>query len=128
MSITKFTVYTIKSHLKKLFIHYYIETFLSRDNFFWYSFSLSLFSSDILWYLFFPYSLFLFFSSSDLPLACSLNFSWSFHNNFLLYLVSRLCFFDNKSIQRSCSQWNFTHSFLYIIKKICRAPLLSAKL
>ena len=57
--ITKFTAYTIKS-----------------------KFSLCFFSSDILLYLFFPYSLFLFFSSSDkflyLSLACPLNLSVSF--------------------------------------------------
>ena len=30
----KITAYTIKSQLKNYFIHYFIETFLSRDNFF----------------------------------------------------------------------------------------------
>ena len=80
-------------------------TFLPCDNFF--------FSSDILWYLFFPYPLFLFFSSTDkfvyLFLACSPKVFWSFHNNLLLYLVSRLCFFDNNLNQHS-------RSFLYITK------------
>ena len=38
-------------------------------------------------------------------------FLYNFYNNLLLYLISRLCFFDNKSNQRS-----FTHPFLYIIK------------
>ena len=43
----------------------------------------------------------------DAPFS-ALIFLYHFHNNLLLFLVSRLCFSDNKS----------NHSFLYIIKKI----------
>ena len=105
MCITKFTAYSIKSQLKNYFIYYYIATFLPHDNFFDILLVFVFFSSDILWYLFFLYSI-LFFSSSDkflyLSLACPLNLFLLFHNNSLLYFVSRLCFFDNKLIQRSC--------------------------
>ena len=44
-----------------------------------------------------------------------------FHNNPLLYLVSRLSFFDNMLNKHS-------NSFLYITKKIYKKPLLSTKL
>ena len=50
------------------FLFIVLRLFLSHDkfvdNFFWYAFSLCFFCSDILRYLFFAYSLFLFFSSS----------------------------------------------------------------
>ena len=58
-----------------------LDFFASRY-FFWYCFNFHFFSSDILSYLFFPYSLFLFLSSSGrflyLSLACSFNLSLSF--------------------------------------------------
>ena len=115
MCITKFTAYSIKSQLKNYFIYYYIATFLV----------FVFFSSDILWYLFFRYSHFLFFSSSDkflyLSLACTLNFFYHFHNNLLRCLVLRLSFFDNKLNQH-------IHSFLYVIKKFYKTPLLLTKL
>ena len=50
------------------FLFIVLRLFLSHDkfvdNFFWYAFSLCFFCSDISRYLFFAYSLFLFFSSS----------------------------------------------------------------
>ena len=116
--------------MKKLFfIHYYIETFLPCDSFFWYSFSICFFSSDILRYLFFPYSLLLFLSSSDkfiyiyiyIYIYILLTFLISLyhiHNNLLLYLVSRFCFFDNKLNQL----------FFKYNKKIYKTPILSIKL
>ena len=113
----KITAYTIKSQLKNYFIHYYIETFLLRSNFFD---ILLVFVSFLqtLQYLFFPYSLLLFFSSSDkflyLSLACSLNLFYHFHNNLLLYLILCLGFFYNKLNQHS-------HPFLYN-KKIIKHP------
>ena len=52
----------------KFFLFIVLRLVLSHDkfvdNFFWYAFSLCFFCSDILRYLFFAYSLFLFFSSS----------------------------------------------------------------
>ena len=45
----------------------------------------------------------------DAPFSV-LIFLYHFHNNILLFLVSRLCFSDNKS----------NHSFLYIVKKITK--------
>ena len=35
---------------------------------------------------------------------------YHFYNNGLLYLVSHLCFFDNKFLHRSCTQQPFIHS------------------
>ena len=109
---------------KNYFIHYYIETFLPRDNFFD---ILLVFVSFLQTYynIYSSHILFLFFSSLDkilyLSLACSLNLLYHFHNNLLLYLVSRLGFFDNRLNKHS-------HSFLYIIKKNYKTPLLPAKL
>ena len=104
---------------KNYFIHYYIETFLPRDNFFD---ILLVFVSFLQTYydIYSSHILFLFFSSLDkilyLSLACSLNLFYHFHNNLLLYLVSCLGFFDNKLNQHF--QWNCIHSFLYVIKKL----------
>ena len=103
MCITKLQHTLLNHNLKKLFyLSLYLDFFASRW-FFWYSFSFCSFSSDILWYLFFAHSLFLFLSSSDkflyLSLACSFNLSLSLslsYNNLSLYLVSRFCFSDNK--------------------------------
>ena len=100
------------SQLKNYFIHYYIETFFCLAITFLILFSLFFFSSDILLYLLFPYSIFLFVSSSDnfciYLLVALLIFFYHFHNNLLLCLVSLLGFFDNRLNQHS-------HSFLYII-------------
>ena len=64
------------------------------------SFSFCFFSFDILWYLFLPYFLFMFLSSSDnslyLFLAWSFNFFYHFYNTLWLNLVSHLYSFDNK--------------------------------
>ena len=90
------------------------------------SFSLCFFSSDILQYLFFPYSLFFIFfllqiSSCIYLFRASLISLYHFHKNILLYLVSCLCFFDIKLNQHS-------HSFLCIIKRKYKTPFLSIKL
>ena len=104
---------------KNYFIHYYIETFLPRDNFFD---ILLVFVSFLQTYydIYSSHILFLFFSSLDkilyLSLACSLNLFYHFHNNLLLYLVSRLGFFDNKL--------KSAHSlvFIYDKKKFIKHP------
>ena len=104
MCITKITSYTTKSQLKNYFIHYYIETLLPRDIFLMF-FSFCFFSSDILWYLF--HILFFYFFLHQISFLiylwlALLIFLYHFHNNLFLYLVSYLCFFDNKSNQWSC--------------------------
>ena len=78
----------------------------------------------MLLYLFFPYSLFIFFSSSDNSLY--LFFALSvliilcyFHDDPLPCLKSLLCFFDNKL---------FHSFFIYDEKKLYKAPFLSLKL
>ena len=72
------------------------------------------------------FSLFIFFllqiSFCIYLLLAALIFLYHFHSNLLLYLVSRLCFFD-KLNQRNC-----IHSFLYMIKKTYETPILSTKL
>ena len=91
-----------------------------------YYFILFFFSSDILRYLLFPYSFFFFnffllqicFCIYLLPVF--LISLYHFHNNPLLYLVSRLSFFDNRLNKHS-------NSFLYIIKKMYKISLLSTK-
>ena len=52
------------------------------------------------------------------PLLALLIFLYYFYNNLLLYLVSHLCFFDNK----------FSHSFFIYSKKNYKTPFLSIKL
>ena len=114
--------YTIKSQLKNYFIHYYIETFLPRDNFFAIllvlGFFLQTYCSICFFHILFFYFFLLQINFCIYLLLALLIFLYHFHNNLLLYLVSRLCFFDNKLIQRSCSQRNFTHSFFIYNKNI----------
>ena len=108
---------------RKWFIMFRLFWFLMFFCFFWCAFNFCFFSSDILWYLFFAYSLFLILSSSDnfLYLSLALSFTYSlflmlspsdkflylsllrflsfncyFYNNPLLYLIFFLCFFDDK--------------------------------
>ena len=67
---------------------------------FWYSLNFHLFSSYISWYLFLPYSLFMFFSSIADSLYFFLAYSRSLfcyvHSILLLDLILFLYFFDNK--------------------------------
>ena len=80
-SVFSLIFYTKQRTKDYLFFKAFLTFFASRY-FFWYFFTLCFFSSNMLWYLFFPYSLFLFFSSSDkllyLSLASSLNLSLLF--------------------------------------------------
>ena len=93
-------------------------------------FSSCFFSLDILWYFFFPYSLFLFIFSSDkflyLSLLAVLIFFYYFHINLLLYLVSHLCFFDSNFLQWNCIQRSSTLSFFIQNKKITKHPFYRA--
>ena len=90
-------------------------------------FNFCFFSSNILRYLFFPYSIFLFLSSSDrflyVSLACSFSLFYYFYNNLLLYLIIFLCFLDNKLHMYFQGIRPF-----YIIKKNYNTPFLSIKL
>ena len=99
-------------------MHYYIETFLPRDNFF-----------DILLVFFFLQTNYGMYSSHNLSfcffllqisfciylLLAVLIFFYHFHNNILLYLVSLLGFFDNRLNQHS-------RVFLCIIKNVIKYP------
>ena len=88
-----------KSQLKNYFIHYYIETFYPRDNFFD-ILQVFVFFTQANYGICFFHILFLFFifqiSFYIYLLLALLIFLYYDHNNLLLYLVSRLCFFDNK--------------------------------
>ena len=104
----------LKLQLKNYFIYYYIETFLSCNNFF----------DILLVFVFFlqtyydTYSSRIFFFSFFLLeisfciyfLPAFLASLYYFYSNLLLYLVLCFGFFDNKLNQQS-------HSFLYITKK-----------
>ena len=124
--------YTIKSQLKNYFIHYYIETFLPRDNFFAIllvlGFFLQTYCSICFFHILFFYFFLLQINFCIYLLLALLIFLYHFHYNLLLYLVSHICFFDNKLNQRNCIQRSCTHSFLYIIKKSLKATLLLTKL
>ena len=120
MCITKNQSIHIKSQLKIYFICYYIETFLPHDNFFdillIFVFFLQTYrdicSSHILSFYFF----FLQISFCIYLLLAFIMSLYHFYNNLLLYLVSRLGFFDNKLNQR-------IHSFfIYTIKKNIKHP------
>ena len=113
------TAYTIRSQLKNHFVYYFIETFLPLDNFFdilliFFSFFqtyYNIYSSNILFFYFFLLQI----SFCIYLLLAPLISLYHFHNNFLLYSVSRLCFFDNNLNQH-------TYSLLYIIKKFIKHP------
>ena len=114
MCITKFTAYTIKSQLKNYFIHYYIETFLPRDNFFDILLVFVSFLQTYCGICFFHILSFYFFllqiSFCIYLLLALLILLYHFHKNLLLYLVLSPDFFDNKLNQH-------VQSVLYIIKK-----------
>ena len=115
--MTKFTAYAIKLQLKKLFIHYYIETLLPRENIFdillvFVFFLLLTYCGICFFHILFLHFFLLQISFCIYLLFALIIFLYHFHNNLLLYLISRLCFFDNKLIQR-----NSPHYFLYIVKQ-----------
>ena len=111
-AITHFYMLICQLQLKNYFIHCYVETFLSCNNFDILLVSVSFFqtyydtySSCILSYFFL------------LQISCCIYLSpvllislYYFHSDLSLYLVLRFSFFDNK-----LNQWS--HSFLYITKK-----------
>ena len=125
MCILKLLHTLLKSRLKIYFMHYYIETFLSRDNFFD---TLLVFVSFLQTYCnicshnILSVHFFLLQISFCIYLLLALLISlYHFHNNLLLYLVLCLGFFDTKLNQHS-------RSFLYIIKIFYKTPFLSTKL
>ena len=96
MCITKITACTIKPQLKNYFIHYYIETFLRHNNFFD---ILLVFVSflrtycEICFFHILSFYFYLLQISFCIYLLLALLISlYQFHNNLLLYLVSRLGF------------------------------------
>ena len=117
--ITKITAYTIISHLKNCFINYYIETFypcnILFDILLVFVFFLQTYCGICFFHILSFYGFLLQIIFYIYLLLTSLIFLYHFHNNLLLYLVSRTCFFDNKLIHRNC-----IHSFLYIIKNFIK--------
>ena len=102
MCITKsqHTLLKLQLFLKKYFICYYIETFLPRHNFFD---ILLAFVSFLQAYYDICFSHILCFCFSILQISVYIYFLldhltslYHFDNNLLLYLVSLLCFSDNK--------------------------------
>ena len=98
--------------------------FFASQYFLWYSFNFCIFSSDI-WYLFFPYSVFLLYVLQIIfniyLLLAFLIFHYYFYNIVFLYLVLHFCFFDSR----------LYYSFLYATKKkifLYKIPFLSIKL
>ena len=99
---------------KNYFIHYYIETFFVLQYFFD---ILLVFASFLQTYYDIHCSHIFFFSFFILQISCYIYLLpaplislYYFYSNLLLYLVSNLCFFNNRLNQGS-------HPFLYITKK-----------
>ena len=116
----------LQLQLKDNFFHYYIETFLSRNNFLdillvfvsFLQICCGIYSSYILFFIFFLLQM-SFYINFLLSLLISLHYCYS---NLLLYLVTNLCFFDGKLNQ-------YSHLFLNITKKKnYKTLLLSTKL
>ena len=122
MCITKFTTYAIKSQLKNYLFIVILRLFSLAIIFLIFFYSLFFFLQTYCDICFFHILFFYFFllqiSFCNYLLLALLIFLYHFHNNLFLYLVSRLCFFDNKLISRiAFNGVSLTH-FLYIIKKI----------
>ena len=124
MCITKsqHTLLKLQLFLKKYFICYYIETFLPRHNFFD---ILLAFVSFLQAYYDICFSHILCFCFSILQISVYIYFLldhltslYHFDNNLLLYLVSLLCFSDNK----------LNHSLFIYNKKNYKTPFLLTKL
>ena len=114
-------------HHQKYFIYYYIDNFQPRGNFFDILLVLVSFLQTYYDICFFHILSFCFFliqiSFCIYLLLAVLIFLYCSDNlllflNLLLYLVSHLCFFDNK----------FSHSFFIYSKKNYKTPFLSIKL
>ena len=134
MCITKsqHTLLKLQLFLKKYFIYYYIETFLPRHNFFD---ILLAFVSFLQAYYDICFSHILCFCFSILQISVYIYFLldhltslYHFDNNLLLYLVSRLCFSDNKLIQRNFIQRSCIHSLFIYNKIIYKTLILLTKL
>ena len=126
MCITKFTTYAIKSQLKNYLFIVILRLFSLAIFFLIFFYSLFFFLQTYYDICFFHILFFYFFllqiSFCIYLLLALLIFLYHFHNNLLLYLVSRLCFFDNKLNQQNCIQRSCTHLFFIYNKKIIKHP------
>ena len=108
--------------MKRKKVNFFILIFWSHGNFFWCSFSfvsfLQTYYGICSFHVLSFYICLLQISFCIYLLLALLTFFNHFHNTLLLYLVSRLCFFDNK----------LCYSFFVYNKKNYKTPILSNKL